>query len=147
MLLHDATIRPTGRFVLNVYRGGRLIEHIDEPNLVLTSASQINALLAGGTVTGNSVATIGYGTNGTAPVVGNTALTGAYTKALDGVTFPGGGQAAFAFSLGSGEANGVAIIEFGLLTTAGVLYARKTRSAALFKASDISFSGTWTLQF
>jgi hypothetical protein len=38
-------------------------------------------------------------------------------------------------------------MEFGLLTGAGTLYARKVRSAALNKAADITLSGTWTISF
>ena len=38
-------------------------------------------------------------------------------------------------------------MEFGLLTGGDLLYARKVRSVALNKESDISFSGTWTITF
>jgi hypothetical protein len=147
MLFQDSIRRPTGRFRLKIYRAGRLVEDIDEPNLVVTGASQVNAHLVGGTVATNSVTQFGVGTNGTAPVVGNTVLTAPFLKAVDGVTYPGGGLAVFAFSLGTAEANGMTILEFGLLTAGGVLYARKNRAGGLSKAADISFAGTWSLQF
>lgn len=147
MLLRDPVVRPHGHFRLNVFRRGHLIEVIDEANLVVGGASQANAQLVGGAVTGNSITQIAYGTNGTAPVTGNTAITAPYAKSVDGVSYPAANQAAFAFSLGSGEANGMGIYEFGLLTTAGVLYARKVRTVVLNKASDLSFTGTWTLSF
>lgn len=147
MLIRDGILKPTGWFRLEVFRHGRLIDIVDEPNLVVAGASQVNALLVGGSIANNSITQIAYGTNGAAAVSGNTAITAPYTKPVDGVTFPATNQAAFAFSLGSGEANGMAIMEFGLLTASGTLYARKVRGAALNKASDLAFSGTWTLSF
>jgi hypothetical protein len=137
----------TGLFHLSVLRRGRLIEEISEPNLVVNGSKQIQAQLLGGNTSGNTISQIGYGTSLTAPVVGNTGLTSAYMKALDSVTYPTTGQVQFNFSLGSGEANGVAIGEFGLFSGGGALYARKVRSAALNKASDISFTGSWTIVF
>jgi hypothetical protein len=129
--IFDTAQKPEGRFILRVYRKGRLIEVVDEPNLIVTGASQNIAQLVGGQFTGNNVTQIGFGTNGTAPVVGNTGLTAPYYKALDSITFPASGEASFNFSLSSTQDNGVAIFEFGLFTAAGGLFARKVRSAAL----------------
>ena len=54
----------------------------------------------------------------------------------------------FAFSLGTADANGLAIGEFGLLSAAGVLYARKVRAYQIInKDASMSLSGTWTIQF
>lgn len=149
--------RPSGVLVLDIYRRDELIdhleliEHFEGPNLIVVGSQQIHARLLGGAVTNQSVTQIGYGTNGTAPAFGNTALTGAYTKALDSVTYPNTNQVQFNFSLGVGGtdtgAYGLAISEFGLLTAAGTLYARKTRSAPLNFNSDISFQGSWTISF
>lgn len=145
--LADTKIRPSGTFRLRIFRAGHLIEEMDEPNLVVGGASAIHALLLGGSFANNNVTQIGFGTSLLAPATGNTALTGAYTKALDSTAWPVAGQVQFNFSLGSTEANGVAIGEFGLFTAGGVLYARKVRSAALNKASDIALSGSWTISF
>lgn len=142
---------PSGLFVLRVYRRGELVERLEEPNLIVVGSQQIHAKLLGGAVTNQSVTQIGYGTSGTAPAFGNIALTGAYTKALDSVTYPASNQVQFNFSMGVGGADasayGLAISEFGLLTPAGTLYARKTRNAPLNFNSDISFQGSWTISF
>lgn len=138
---------PSGLFLLNVYRGGELIEVFEEKNLIVDLSKQVHAKLLGGSVTGQSVTTIGFGINGTAPAAGNTALTGAFTKAVDSVTYPATSQVQFNFSLGSAEANGLAILEFGLITAGATLYARKTRASALNKASDIALTGSWTITF
>ena len=148
LLLNDVARRaPEGIFHLRVFHRGRLIEECVQPNLVVNGSRTVHALLLGGSFTGNNVAQIGFGTGLLAPVSGNTGLTAPYMKSLDSVTWPASGQVAFAFSLGSAEANGMAIGEFGLFTTAGVLYARKTRVAALAKDIDIALAGSWTVTF
>ncbi|KLU21977.1 hypothetical protein EOS_33080 [Caballeronia mineralivorans PML1(12)] len=140
---------PTGLFVLDIYRAGKLIEHFEEKNLIVIGSQQTHALLLGGSVTGQSVTQFGIGTNATAPVFGNTTLTGQYANAITGVSYPAMNEVQFAFAMGSADtpAFGMAISEFGLLTTVGTLYARKARSAPLNFASDISLSGTWVISF
>jgi hypothetical protein len=138
---------PEGLFVLNIYRRGELIERFEEKNLIVDSSKLIHAKLLGGDVANRSVSKFGVGTNGAAPAGGNNALTAAYVKAVDDVTYPATNQVAFDFSLGVGEANGKAILEFGLFTTGDVLYARKIRATPLNKENDISFAGTWTISF
>ncbi|MGA4191063.1 hypothetical protein ACI2UG_04355 [Ralstonia nicotianae] len=133
--------------MLRVYRRGELIELFEEKNLIVVGSQPTHAKLLGGDVTSQSVTRIGFGTNGTTPVFSNSSLTGAYTKAVDTVSYPATNQVQFAFSLGTAEANAMAISEFGLLTAGGTLYARKTRSTPLNKDDDITFSGTWTVFF
>lgn len=139
--------RPSGVLCYEIRSGGRVIETVRERNLIVDNSRTIHAKLLGGSFANQPVTQFGVGTNGTAPASGNTALSGAFLKAVDSVTFPAAGQVQFAFSLASGEANGMAILEFGLLTANNTLYARRVRSSALNKASDISISGTWTISF
>lgn len=148
MKTQDNAPEISGHFYLEVRdRAGRIVEVIDEPNLVVVGARQALARLIGGDVSTRSVTQIGFGTNAAAPVTGNTSLTAQYAKALDSVTFPATDKAQFNFSLGAGENNGVAISEFGLLTAGGVLFARKNRSTPLNKDADLSFTGSWTITF
>lgn len=148
LIFHDKLDRsPSGHFVLSVFRKGELIDVVDEPNLIVVGSQAMHAKLLGGSVTNQSVTKIGFGTNAAAPVFANTTLTGSYVKAVDTVTYPATNQVQFAFSLGTAEATGMAISEFGLLTATSVLYARKTRTAPLNKDTDLTFSGTWTISF
>ena len=140
-------VRPVGFLSLDVFRRGKLIEIYRGQNLVVDTYKLLHARLIGGDVTDRSVTQIGFGTNGTAPAAGNTALTGAFIKDVDTITFPQTNQVQFNFSLGTGEANGLAILEFGLITENGTLYARRVRSAALNKASDITLNGSWLITF
>lgn len=147
LVFNDSLRAPHGDFYLEVFRRGKLIEVFEEKNLIVVGSQQAHAKLLGGDVTGQSVTQIGFGTGTVAPAFGNTALTSAYTKALDGHSYPATNQVQFAFSLGTTEANGVAISEFGLLTASGALYSRKTRTAPLNKDSDLTFQGNWTISF
>lgn len=139
--------QPTGHFSIDIFVDGELVERFEEKNLIVNGSKQIHAKLLGGAFTGQNVAQIGFGTNGAAPVVGNTTLTNAYLKAIDGVSYPATNQVQFNFSLAASENNGMAILEFGLITAAGAMYARKTRTAALNKDSDVSLSGSWIISF
>lgn len=141
-----APLPKSGLFVLDIFRDGDLLEHYEDCNLIVSGAKLIQAHLLGGAA-GYALTQIGFGTNGTAPADGNTALTGAYVKALGTVTYPLPNQVQYAFTLGTAEANGMAIMEFGLLTAGSLLYARKTRLAAIGKTAAISFSGSWTINF
>jgi hypothetical protein len=147
MLIKDALEAPRGRFTLQVFRKGLLVEDFVKNNLIVIGSKFTQAQLLGGVSAGNSVTTLGYGTNGSGPSATDTALTGAYTNAVNGVTFPTSNTVQFGFALGTTEANGIAISEFGLLTGAGILYARLTRSTPLNKASDISLTGSWLISF
>jgi hypothetical protein len=142
---------PSGRFFLHVFKRGELVETFEENNLIVIGSQQTHAHLLGGDVANRSVTQMSFGTGIAAPAFGNTSLTSPYTKAIDSVSYPLTNQVQFAFSLGLAggdtSAYGMAISEFGLVTAGGVLYARKTRSAPLNFASDVSFQGTWCISF
>jgi hypothetical protein len=145
MQIHEKCRDLKGVLALEVLNRGKLLETTVDRNLIVDGAFSVLASLLGGTFTGNNITQIGFGTNGTAPVGGNTGLTSAYMKALDSVSYPAAGQVQFNFSLGSSEDNGVSIMEFGLFTGAGVLFSRLVRPTALNKDTDISLSGSWII--
>jgi hypothetical protein len=144
--LADRAAPARGHFKLNVFRGGCLVEATDRPNLVVDQAKWIQALLLAGAAGSNAISKIGFGQNGTAPAAGNTALSTPFLKSFDAITTTAT-SVTFSFSLGTSEANGVNIWEFGLVTGSGLLYARKTRPVVLAKAADLTLSGTWTISF
>lgn len=146
MQFSDNIYRPQGILSLQIYRNGVLLEEEGE-NIVVDLSKQQLARLIAGDVTNRSIAKIGFGTSGSAASAGNTALTSAYVKAIGSVTYPATNSVQFAFTLGTGEANGMAIMEFGLLTGGDVLFARKVRAGALYKDSELSLSGTWRINF
>lgn len=145
--ISDQARPPTGEFLLHVFRAGVLIETLQEKNLIVDNSKLIHAKLLGGDVANMSITQAAFGTNGTAPSGGNTAITGAFNKTIDSHTYPATNQVTFNFSLGASEGNGMAIAEFGLITAGGMLYARKVRTSPLAKESDISLAVAWTINF
>jgi hypothetical protein len=146
--LRDSLQRlPSGLLCYRVYVSDELVEEVEDHNLIVIGSQITHAHLLGGDVTGRSVTQIGFGTNGTTEVFGNTALTGAYVNNVAAPTYPASNQVSFGFALGTSEANGIAISEFGLLTTGGVLYSRKTRALPLNKGPDVTLAGTWVISY
>jgi hypothetical protein len=140
-----------GIFTMNVYKGEgadrKLIETFEDHNLIVNLARVSMAHLIAGDVDDRSMLKIAFGTNGVAPTVDDTDITNPFVKELGGVTYPQAGQVRFAWNLTASEANGKAIMEFGLLTADGNLFCRRTRATPINKESDISLEGTWTIIF
>jgi hypothetical protein len=132
---------------MKVYQRGKLIEEYEEHNLIVDGARSSMASLIAGDVEGKSIATIAFGVNGTPPTLDNTEITSAFSKAITGFSYPTPGQVEFAWNLSVSEANGMAIIEFGLRSEDGTLFARKTRENPIHKADDISIEGQWLIIF
>lgn len=141
------TSKPTGAFVLRGFDAdGKQILDYEDRNLIVDTGRTQAAKLIGGDVTNRSVNRIGFGSNGSDPVSSDTALTGAFLKAVTAVTYPSAGVVKFDFTLELAENNGVTIREFGLVCTDGVLFARKVR-AAIDKTSSIRLEGSWTISY
>jgi hypothetical protein len=136
-----------GEFRLWVYRRGILIEEYEDNNLIVNGALTAMAYLVSGGGTEKLINRIAFGTNGNAPSTSDTTITSAYNKAVSSFTYPAAGQVEINWNLLVGEANGKAIMEFGLLCTDGTLFARKNRVKAIEKDSDISLEGKWLLIF
>jgi hypothetical protein len=139
--------RPKGIFGLKVLRSGIVIEEYRDHNLIVNGAFFQMARLVGADVTGRSVTKIGFGTGGADPAVTDTALTNQYLRAVSGYGYPEDGQVQINWVLPTSEGNGMKILEFGLFTQDGTLFARKAREEAIPKESDISLEGSWTIIF
>lgn len=145
MQISDKSESPRGVFTLLTFRNGELIDEYVDSNLIVSRGRTNVVRLLGGDGSGLNVAKIGFGTSGSPASPGNTALTDAFVKNIDGHSYPDDFSVSFSFSLGVGEANGKQIQEFGLLTSSGLLHARKVRGGVLVKDSDLSLTGTWKL--
>jgi hypothetical protein len=140
-------ISAKGTVTLDIYKHGILIEHQVINNLVVTVGKGRMAHLLGSVTPPFPVTKIAAGTNGTATSLGDTAISGGATPiGFYAITYPATGSVKFAFTFGTGDANGITIQEFGLLTTDGVLFSRLTR-ASIVKTSAISIVGTWEIDF
>lgn len=130
-----------------VRKNGKVIERWRGENLIVNGARNQAARLFAGDGENRSIAKIAFGTNGSAPVVGDTEITDAYAKDVTGFEFPDMGQVQTNWELGTNENNGMAIMEFGLLSADGTLLCRRVREKPIHKESDISIEGHWTWIF
>jgi hypothetical protein len=147
VVLKDKEKSLIGIFRMKVLKAGKVIEETEERNLIVDVARIQMAHLIGGDGASRQLTKISFGTNGTDPVVSDTEITSPFTKNLDGHTYPEEGQVTFNWSLTTSEDNGQAILEFGLMSADGSLFARRTRANPIYKEADIALQGTWTIIF
>ena len=136
-----------GIFKIVVKKGGKVIEEWEDHNLIVNGARNQAARLFAGNGEDRQIASIAFGTSGVTPQATDTVITNAYTKAVSGFEFPDMGQVQTNWELGVNENNGMAIMEFGLLSADGTLLCRKVRTNPIYKESDISIEGHWTWIF
>lgn len=142
-----------GRLVVQVFMRGRqvdefvLVEEWTGRNLLVDNMKTMLARLAAGDVTNRPITRIGFGTSGAAAAPSDTTLTSMYARAVGAITYPTLASVQFAWQLGTSEANGLAIMEFGLLSANNGLWARRVRGTPINKTSDMSLSGTWGISF
>lgn len=133
-----------GAVDIQVFENGKLIDRIEDKNLVVTLGKQNIALLLGG-IGGFPISKVGVGTNGFAPSVDDDALTASFVKAITIAVQPTANQIQFQFEINNDEANGMTIREFGLINSNNVLCARKNRLEEIVKTNAIRLVGTWTI--
>jgi hypothetical protein len=136
-----------GIFELEVFQAGKLIEKVFEENLIVNGGKMQMARLVAGNVEGRSIHKIAFGTSGANSEVGDTLITNQWEKPISGFIYPANGRVQFDWELLVTENNGMEILEFGLLTADGTLFARRNRTNPVYKDSDISFEGHWTIIF
>jgi hypothetical protein len=132
-----------------IFKNGVTLEEVEEHNLIVTVGRTQMAHLLAGELTGKQVSKISFGTSGAAPALTDTQIANPYTKNLLGFTYPAAGQVKFNWNLTTAEANGKAILEFGLICTDLTLFSRRIRESGkpINKESDISLEGDWTIIF
>lgn len=128
---------------------GEQVLAIDKNNLVVTVGKGVlAAVLRLGTTT-QVVNGIAFGTRADAPVLGDTAITGAFTKSIVSSSNPVVNQAQFNWALEYAENNGMTIRELGLIvdrTGTNTLFSRIT-TAAIIKTSSLRLEGSWKITF
>lgn len=140
--------RPQGMLEIIIKRKGVVIEHDTDHNLVVNAARANMAQLVAGQGVSKAITRVGVGTNGAAPSPADTQLTGAFVKPISAFSYPTPTSVKFDFEILEAEANGLAIVEFGLLCDDGSLFARRTRSGKVIdKSDDLEIYGYWTILF
>jgi hypothetical protein len=147
---HDRQeLRGMLRYKVYRHRGEarELIEEFEGKNLIVNGARNQMARLVAGDFTNRNITKISFGTNGAEPTVEDTAITNAFTKNVEGSAYPAMGQVTIAWKLLTSEDNGQAIMEFGLVCADNTLFSRRVRANPIYKESDISIEGLWTIIF
>lgn len=141
-------IQARGTLQLAAYdKDGNLLWQEFHKNLIVNDGREQFCHLLAGDVTNRSITQIGFGTNSTATIVTDTALTGSFAKAIGAITYPAINSVLINWTLGTTEANGMTIYEFGLLCANGKLFSRLVRTGGIVKTNAIQLVGTWTLTF
>ena len=132
-----------------IFKNGVLVEEVEEHNLIVTVGRTQMAHLLAGDLTGKQITKISFGTSGTPPALPDTQITNPFTKNVIGSSYPAAGQVKFNWTLTTAEANGKAILEFGLICTDLTLFSRRIRESGkpINKEPDISLEGDWTIIF
>ncbi len=126
-------------------KDGQIIRQETARNLIVNGGRNALARLMSGDAS-KQVASFAVGTSGTAASLLDTALAGAFSNALTGVSYPATGKATYTWILDFADANGIAIREIGLLCAESTLFSRKVTDV-IEKTADIQISGTWSFQF
>jgi hypothetical protein len=139
-----------GRLRIGVYKiveGRKIrIDGFADDNLIVMSGKQLMCFLLADAPGNNAITQIAVGENTTEPEAGDvTPLLNQFVKPLDSYSFLADNIVQFVLSIDTGEANGLDIAEFGLLSTDGQLFARKLRLPPIPKDSDIIIEGDWTI--
>ena len=131
-----------GVLELRFFLKGNLVETKKEKNLIVDSGyNALFSAMAG--VTGKNITKVQCGSNGIAPTSGDTEITDAVDLTIVNI-IASLSSLVITFQLGSGDANGLTISEFGTICADGTLFSRKSWTPFL-KISDLSVEGTWTI--
>jgi hypothetical protein len=137
----------SGSFRLRVWENGRLVEESGDHNMIVDGARFEMARLAAGDAEGRHIAAIALGTNGAEADAEDAEITEPFVKEIVSVEYPAPGQVRFNWLIGADEANGMEVMEFGLICADGTLYARYVREKPLNKENDFLLEGDWTIEF
>ena len=143
----DKTAPLRGVFSMRVIaRSGKVIREDCDHNMIVNTAREALARLVSEGDQSKRITRFAVGVNDETPTPADTVITGMYRNAIVGHEFPEPGVVRFRWQLGYEEANGMNIVEYGLLCDDDSLFARKTREA-IYKASDIAVDGEWSIIF
>lgn len=133
------------RFFKNKFKG-ELIDKYVGPNLITTIGKNNMTQLISAGVADKQIALVQCGSNATATDIADTAITTPATVGLDSTSYPTLSSVRFGWTFGTGDANGMTVVEFGLICADGGLFSRITRPP-IAKTAAISIVGAWEIDF
>lgn len=136
-----------GVFTMKVIdRDGQIVDSYEDHNMIVNLARVAMSQLVSTGAEDKIITGFGVGTGTATATPTDTALTDCYKNTIIGYSYPEAGTVTFQWRLGYDEANGMNVTEFGLFCEDGSLFSRKVREG-IYKASDLSFEGTWSIIF
>lgn len=149
MRIEDNTQPLTGEIYAKIYKRGKVIEEIDDHNLVVDIGRKRLAELAAGKVssyTNSYISHIGLGSGNLTESVNDTELTDQQLFPLTSVEV-NGRDVQCNFFIANDEAVGLSIHELGLFCTDGTMFSHRVREGVIEKFDDIEIRGYWILHF
>jgi hypothetical protein len=138
-------ITVTGKLRIRIYdKDNNLLEDTTTKNMIVNLGLNNVCGLLTGDGTGYAIDQYKAGVSATAPALTDTTITGAFTKAITGYSYPGNGIVNFNFTMELAENNGMTIQEYGLVNANNRVCARVTR-APITKNNTIRLVGDWTI--
>lgn len=141
--MKDTAPRLRGAVELKIYKNGVLKEVDHDHNLIVMAGRTKLARLLGGGYAGH-IDRIGVGTGSAPAADGDTGLTGAVYIPVSSVEYSAG-KVRFNFTIGTDQANGLAIRELGLFFGDGTIFSRRVRKSVIGKENDIQITGYWEI--
>lgn len=149
MKLEDTAHNVTGDIHLKICRNSKVIEEINEHNLVVDAGRKRLAALAAGKVgnyTESYITHIGLGSGSDTETVNDTELENQQLFPLTSVEV-NGRDVQCNFFIADNEAVGLSIHELGLFCTDGTMFSHRVRQGIIEKYEDIEIRGYWILHF
>lgn len=128
---------------------GECVLSLDKKNLVVNGGKGVMATLLRLGTSSLIINGIAFGTSSVAPALGDTAITGAFTKATASSSNPTTNSVQWDWTLETSENNGMNIREIGLIsdrTGTPTLFSRIV-TESIVKTSSLRLEGTWKLTF
>lgn len=141
--MKDTAPRLRGAVELKIYKNGVLKEVDHDHNLIVMAGRTKLARLLGGGYAGH-IDRIGVGTGSAPAADGDTGLTGTVYIPVSSVEYSAG-KVRFNFTIGTDQANGLAIRELGLFFGDGTIFSRRVRKSVIGKENDIQITGYWEI--
>ena len=132
-----------GNVHLCIKKNGKVIHEEDDHNLIVTGGRAKLARLMGGGYDGH-IAKVGVGEGGNAVSESDTGLTNGVLVDIESVDYEGT-SVKFNFCVGTGQANGLNVREFGLFFADGTMFSHRVRQSVIGKESDIEITGFWEI--
>ena len=141
--MKDTAPRLRGAVELKIYKNGVLKGVDRDHNLIVMAGRSKLAKLLGGGYTGH-INRVGVGTDSTPAADGDTGLTDTVYIPISSVAYDAG-KVRFNFTIGTEQANGLAIRELGLFFEDDTIFSRRVRKSVIGKENDIQITGYWEI--